>query len=323
MRRKPPHSRPAIGSPNSGADQRRDAEAADDQDQLVPAVLPHHDRVRAAGRARSRSVVAPVVLVEDPEDVRPPEAALDVVRIPVLVDVAVVTRWPDDQPEDRVLRRHGAEERVEDLHRPARTRSSCARRSGGSRRRSRCRPAGTSPAAAAASRARSRRARCTAAVPTMPMSGVRVRKADGHPILGASARAAAWTRVRWHCGVAPCAARDGTSAAVAAPSGRWSAIWSEPPAADACHARCSSAAACSRTVVSSTSHSGRGCRVSRPSQQRQRLGGRRALGEHRLGQEQAVGGLGGVERERAPQRRHAALAVDPAAQQRHAAASRV
>jgi hypothetical protein len=89
---------------------------ADDQDHLVPAVLPHHDRVlQQVGRVLER-LVAVFVLVEDPDDVRPPEAALDVVRVPVAVDVLVMHAMARRPPEDRVLRRHRAEERVEELH---------------------------------------------------------------------------------------------------------------------------------------------------------------------------------------------------------------
>ena len=98
------------------ADRRRKSESADDEDHLVPAVLPHHDRVlQQVGRVLER-VRRLVVLVEDPDDVRPPEAALDVVGVPVAVDVLVMHAMAGRPPEDRVLRRHRPEDRVQRLH---------------------------------------------------------------------------------------------------------------------------------------------------------------------------------------------------------------
>ena len=57
------------------------------------------------------------ILVEDPEEVRPPESALDVVWIPIAIDVLVMDAMTRRPPQNRVLRRHRSEDRVEHLHR--------------------------------------------------------------------------------------------------------------------------------------------------------------------------------------------------------------
>src|ERR1700682_3364253 len=97
------------------ADERRHAEAADDENHLVPAMLPHHDRVLHQIGSVFK-VPGRWIPVEDPEHVRPPEPTLNVVRIPVVVHVLVVHAVARRPPEDRVLRRHRAEEREESLH---------------------------------------------------------------------------------------------------------------------------------------------------------------------------------------------------------------
>ena len=107
---------PAERVSEGPADRGRDPEAADDADQTREAVLEADERVLL----EIGNVVILAVrraLVEDPDDVRPPAAALDVVGVPVAVHVAVMDAMVRAPGQDRVLQRHRAEEEIEGLDR--------------------------------------------------------------------------------------------------------------------------------------------------------------------------------------------------------------
>src|SRR5688500_7796791 len=77
------------------------AEAAHDEKDLVPACLPEHDGVLQKIRCIPIDVRRGV-LVKDPEDVCPPESALDVVGIPVAIDMLMMRAMARRPLQDRV-----------------------------------------------------------------------------------------------------------------------------------------------------------------------------------------------------------------------------
>src|SRR5688572_18685029 len=77
------------GVTHQPADERREAESAEHHDPHVPFFLPLYDRILR----QIPHVILPVrfvVVVENPDDVRPPETALDAVRIPFALSVRVM-----------------------------------------------------------------------------------------------------------------------------------------------------------------------------------------------------------------------------------------
>ncbi len=102
--------------PEERTHEGRKAEADADADHAREAVLPHDARV-ALEVGHGVEIPVRALLVEDPEDVRPEKAALDVVRVAVRVDEAVVLAVVARPLEGRVLQGHRPEEEHDRLDR--------------------------------------------------------------------------------------------------------------------------------------------------------------------------------------------------------------
>lgn len=107
------------GSPVGGANQQREHYARCETDDAKMPILPHRERI--GGEVRDVRVLlfrCLRVFVQRPANMRPEESLLNVVRITLVIDKAVMRPMTRRPTQRRFLNRRRSKEEIEELHKP-------------------------------------------------------------------------------------------------------------------------------------------------------------------------------------------------------------